>query len=110
MGSIVSRLKGQLRNVPLGLLLCLCAAHCCNDILQAVITALYPILKSDLGMDFAQIGLVTLVYQLAASLLQPVVGYFLTGILVRTVCGSAWVLRRRVYVCLRLCRISICCF
>ena len=76
MGSIVSRLKGQLRNVPLGLLLCLCAAHCCNDILQAVITALYPILKSDLGMDFAQIGLVTLVYQLAASLLQPVVGYF----------------------------------
>lgn len=76
MGNIVSRLKGQLRNVPLGLLLCLCAAHCCNDILQAVITALYPILKSDLGMDFAQIGLVTLVYQLAASLLQPVVGYF----------------------------------
>lgn len=74
--SIVSRLKGQLHNVPLGLLLCLCAAHCCNDILQAVITALYPILKSDLGLDFAQIGLVTLVYQLAASLLQPVVGYF----------------------------------
>lgn len=74
--SIVSRLKGQLHSVPLSLLLCLCAAHCCNDILQAVITALYPILKSDLGMDFAQIGLVTLVYQLAASLLQPVVGYF----------------------------------
>lgn len=74
--SIISRLKGQLHNVPLSLLLCLCAAHCCNDILQAVITALYPILKSDLGMDFAQIGMVTLVYQLAASLLQPVVGYF----------------------------------
>lgn len=74
--NIGERLKGQLHNVPVGLLLCLCAAHCCNDLLQAVITALYPILKSDLGMDFAQIGLVTLVYQLAASLLQPVVGYF----------------------------------
>lgn len=73
---ITEKLKGQLRNVPVGLLLCLCAAHCCNDMLQAVISALYPILKSDLGMDFAQIGLVTLVYQLAASLLQPVVGYF----------------------------------
>lgn len=75
--SAFSNLRKRLPgNVPFGLLLCLCAAHCCNDILQAVITALYPILKSDLGMDFAQIGMVTLVYQLAASLLQPVVGYF----------------------------------
>lgn len=74
--SLVSKLQSQLKNVPLGLLLCLCAAHCCNDILQAVITALYPILKSDLALDFAQIGLVTFVYQLAASIFQPVVGYF----------------------------------
>lgn len=74
--NLISKLQSQLRNVPLGLLLCLCAAHCCNDILQAVITALYPILKSDLALDFAQIGLVTLVYQLAASIFQPIVGYF----------------------------------
>ena len=70
-----SRLQAQLKSVPLSLLLCLCAAHCCNDILQAVITALYPILKTDLSLDFAQIGIITLVYQLAASLLQSVVGY-----------------------------------
>lgn len=74
--NLISKLQSQFRNVPLGLLLCLCAAHCCNDILQAVITALYPILKSDLALDFAQIGLVTLVYQLAASIFQPIVGYF----------------------------------
>lgn len=56
-------------------LLALSAAHCLNDLLQSVITAVYPMLKADLGLNFAQIGLVTLVYQLAASIFQPVVGY-----------------------------------
>lgn len=56
-------------------LLALCAAHCLNDLLQSVITAVYPMLKSDLHLDFAQIGVITLVYQLAASVFQPVVGY-----------------------------------
>lgn len=56
-------------------LLALCAAHSLNDLLQSVITAVYPMLKSDLGLDFAQIGLITLVYQIAASIFQPVVGY-----------------------------------
>ena len=58
----------------MGLLICLCVAHCCNDTLQAVITAMYPMLKSELGLDFAEIGIVTLVYQIAASIFQPVVG------------------------------------
>lgn len=56
-------------------LLALSATHCLNDLLQSVITAVYPMLKADLGLNFAQIGLVTLVYQLAASIFQPVVGY-----------------------------------
>lgn len=58
----------------MGLLLCLSAAHCCNDTLQAVITALYPMLKTELSLSFAEIGLVTLVYQIAASIFQPAVG------------------------------------
>lgn len=58
-----------------GVLLALSAAHCLNDLLQSVITAVYPMLKADLGINFAQIGLITLVYQLAASIFQPVVGY-----------------------------------
>ena len=57
------------------ILLALSAAHCLNDLLQSVITAVYPMLKADLGLNFAQIGLITLVYQLAASIFQPVVGY-----------------------------------
>ncbi|MDE5673906.1 MAG: MFS transporter [Muribaculaceae bacterium] len=57
------------------ILLALCASHCLNDLLQSVITAVYPMLKTDLDLNFAQIGLITLVYQLAASIFQPVVGY-----------------------------------
>ncbi len=56
-------------------LLALSAAHCLNDLLQSVITAVYPMLKTDLGINFTQIGLITLVYQLAASIFQPLVGY-----------------------------------
>lgn len=57
------------------MLLALCAAHCLNDLLQSVVTAVYPMLKTELNLDFAQIGLITLVYQIAASIFQPVVGY-----------------------------------
>lgn len=56
-------------------LLALSAAHCLNDLLQSVITAMYPMIKADLDINFSQIGLITLVYQLAASIFQPVVGY-----------------------------------
>ena len=56
-------------------LLALAASHCLNDLLQSVITAVYPMLKADMGLDFAQIGLITLIYQLSASIFQPVVGY-----------------------------------
>ncbi len=56
-------------------LMALCATHCFNDMLQSVITAVYPMIKLDLGLNFAEIGLITLVYQIAASVFQPVVGY-----------------------------------
>lgn len=55
-------------------LLALSAAHCLNDLLQSVINAMYPMIKADLNLTFGQIGLITLVYQLAASIFQPVVG------------------------------------
>lgn len=59
----------------LHVLLALSAAHCLNDLLQSVITAVYPMLKADLGINFAEIGLITFVYQMAASIFQPVVGF-----------------------------------
>ena len=51
-------------------------AHLLNDLLQAVIPASYPILKQNFNLTFTQIGLITLAYQLAASILQPLVGLY----------------------------------
>ena len=50
--------------------------HLLNDMVQSLIPAIYPILKSSFRLDFGQIGLITLVYQLTASLLQPFVGLY----------------------------------
>ena len=49
-------------------------SHLLNDMIQSLILAIYPILKSGFNLNFAQIGLITLTYQLTASLLQPAVG------------------------------------
>jgi FSR family fosmidomycin resistance protein-like MFS transporter len=49
-------------------------AHLLNDMIQSLILAIYPILKSDFHLSFAQVGLITLTYQLTASMLQPLVG------------------------------------
>ncbi|MGH7625620.1 MAG: MFS transporter, partial [Gemmatimonadaceae bacterium] len=48
--------------------------HVLNDMMQSVILAIYPLLKGDFHLSFAQIGAITLTFQLTASLLQPVVG------------------------------------
>lgn len=50
--------------------------HFLNDTLQAVLPAIYPVLKSALALDFAQIGTIALVYQVTASLLQPAIGHY----------------------------------
>src|SRR3982075_6802 len=51
-------------------------SHFLNDTMQSLIASIYPILKDNYALDFAQIGLITLAFQFTASLLQPVVGYF----------------------------------
>lgn len=58
------------------ILVALSICHCLNDTLQSVISAVYPLFKEDLGLSFAQIGLITLVYQSAASVCQPLTGFF----------------------------------
>ncbi len=50
-------------------------AHMINDLIQAVLPSIYPMLKANYGLTFAQVGLITLTFQLTASLLQPWVGY-----------------------------------
>ena len=50
--------------------------HLLNDLMQSLIPALYPMLKAELHLDFAQIGMITLAFQLTASLLQPSIGIY----------------------------------
>ncbi len=57
-------------------LLALSLTHFLNDMIQSLIPAIYPIIKDAHGLDFAQIGMITLVFQGAASLFQPVIGAY----------------------------------
>jgi len=50
-------------------------AHLINDLIQAVLPSIYPMLKANYGLSFTQVGLITLTFQLTASLLQPWIGY-----------------------------------
>ena len=50
--------------------------HLLNDMMQAVIPAVYPLIKQNFHLTFTQIGLITLAFQLTASLLQPFVGFY----------------------------------
>ncbi|WP_294275967.1 MFS transporter [uncultured Chryseobacterium sp.] len=51
-------------------------SHFLNDLIQSTIPSLYPILKGEFRLSFAQIGIITLVFQLTASIFQPFVGYY----------------------------------
>jgi FSR family fosmidomycin resistance protein-like MFS transporter len=66
--------SGAVARTAYGVLWSICICHLINDMLQSLLAAIYPTLKTDLHLDFTQIGLVTLAYQITASILQPVVG------------------------------------
>lgn len=57
-------------------LLAISFSHLLNDTVQALIPAIYPVVKDGFHLSFAEIGLITLTFQLTASLLQPFVGHF----------------------------------
>ncbi len=59
-----------------GILGAISFSHLLNDMIQSLILAIYPILKSGFNLSFGQIGLITLTYQITASLLQPLVGLY----------------------------------
>ncbi|MGY2050517.1 MFS transporter [Methylobacterium sp. JK268] len=64
------------RQATLSVLVALSVTHLLNDMIQSLIPAIYPIIKETYGLDYIQIGLITLTFQLAASLLQPAVGFY----------------------------------
>jgi MFS transporter, FSR family, fosmidomycin resistance protein len=62
-------------NTTFAVLFAIAFSHMLNDMMQSLIPAIYPNLKADFHLSFAQIGIITLVNQITASLLQPAVGY-----------------------------------
>lgn len=60
-----------------GVLAALSLAHMLNDTMQSIINAVYPLLKENLALTFSQVGLIIFVYQISASIMQPIFGYFL---------------------------------
>ncbi|MGE8225295.1 MAG: MFS transporter [Stenotrophomonas sp.] len=86
----------QRRPVAVGVLAAISSSHLVNDMMQSLILALYPIFKGQFHLSFAQVGLITLTYQLTASLFQPLIGlrtdkrpapYSLPMGMVSTLCG-----------------------
>ena len=63
-------------NTVFAVLIAISVSHLLNDTIQSVIPAIYPILKQSFQLSFTQIGLITLAFQLTASLLQPFVGLY----------------------------------
>jgi MFS transporter, FSR family, fosmidomycin resistance protein len=60
----------------IAVLLVLGSTHLLNDLIQALIPAVYPVLKDQYALDFVQIGIITLTFRIAGSLLQPLVGHY----------------------------------
>jgi len=58
------------------ILVSISACHLLNDMMQSLLPAIYPALKTDLRLSFGQIGLISFVYQFTASILQPLVGLY----------------------------------
>jgi FSR family fosmidomycin resistance protein-like MFS transporter len=74
--AIVSTSSDTRQTAYIATLLTLSATHLLNDLIQSLIPAIYPIIKASYALDFAQIGLITLTFQIAGSLLQPAVGFY----------------------------------
>ena len=67
---------GVVQKTTFAVIFAVAFCHMINDVMQFLLTAIYPILKDSYGLDFVQIGLLTFTFQVTASLLQPVIGIY----------------------------------
>jgi FSR family fosmidomycin resistance protein-like MFS transporter len=74
-GSAMTTLASATHRPLLPILLALSGAHLLNDLISSMIPAMYPLLKEAYRLDFAQVGLITLAFQVTSSLLQPLLGF-----------------------------------
>jgi MFS transporter, FSR family, fosmidomycin resistance protein len=76
MTSLAAATSSPAARTAMPVLLALSFTHFLNDLIQSLIPAIYPIIKDAYGLDFGQIGIITLVFQGTASLFQPLVGAY----------------------------------
>ena len=79
MNKVLEKIKGRphvAEGTAYAILFTMGLCHLLNDMIQSVIPAIYPLLKDRYGFTFAQIGVITLVFQLTSSVLQPFVGQY----------------------------------
>lgn len=76
MNSTTTPTKQLAQETVFNILFTISFAHLLNDMLQAVVPSVYPIIKDKFHLTFTEVGLITLTYQLTASLLQPFVGFY----------------------------------
>lgn len=67
--------KTDKKGFMFGILVALAAAHGLNDAMQSIISAIYPLLKSNLNLTYGEIGLIALTNQISSSIMQPLFGY-----------------------------------
>lgn len=68
--------KSVAGKTTLSIIVAVSVCHLINDVMQSLISAIYPILKESYGLDYVQIGLLTFTFQCVASLLQPAIGMY----------------------------------
>ena len=68
--------QDKAQNMVVSIICAVAFAHLLNDLIQASLPAIYPLLKDNFSLSFSQIGLISLVYQITASLLQPWIGLY----------------------------------
>ena len=110
--SITNKLKGDnhiAEGTAYSILVIISISHFLNDMIQSVVPAIYPIIKENFSLTFAEIGLITFVFQMASSILQPFTGLYadkhpqpfalslgmcftLVGLLLLAFAGQFWLL------------------
>ena len=75
-GTTVTQTKKLAEDTIFSILLTISFSHLLNDTIQSLIPSIYPLVKNSFHLNFSQVGLITFTFQIAASLLQPVVGFY----------------------------------
>src|ERR1700752_327528 len=74
MVAAFSGTQARFEKTTISIVVAVSVCHLLNDIMQSLLTSLYPMFRANYALDFVQIGLLTMTFQITASLLQPVVG------------------------------------